>query len=106
MSFWRWLIQITAPLVSVKAAILSSSAMTYSRRVLANKDLDMDVKMAVVSSLMFSRSMFQAGTWPELLATEYGRFKAPVMKIYRTAARSFCVGSDGEQHNKKRQVCS
>ena len=51
-----------------------------------NHALSTMARRAYMESLLFSKSAFQAGTWPELKAAEFQCFKKPVMKIYRAIA--------------------
>ena len=56
------------------------------RRVLRNVEIDILTRRLYVDSLLFSKSAFQAGTWPCLNTSEYITFKKPVMAIYRALA--------------------
>ena len=72
--------------VARKAAVLRETSRPYWKKVLGNAELGVAVRMRIVHSIMFSRSASHAGTWPELGHSEFLRFKAPVMRIFRVVA--------------------
>ena len=69
-----------------KTSILREVARPLMRKVIRNTDITIPTRRLCVDSLLFSKSAFQAGTWPSLNTAEYITFKKPVMVIYRALA--------------------
>ena len=67
-----------------KASIIRTAAKPIRRHVLANRDVDVQTRLALAKALVFSRGLFMAGAWPELLQGEHKFIHGAILTVLRT----------------------
>ena len=79
--------------VSTICAITVAVARPLTAKVFRNPQIRLDVKSTIMRSLVFSRHLFQCGTWPALNKTEYRRFASVTMQLYRMLLPPYELGT-------------
>ena len=79
--------------VSTRCAITVAVARPLTAKIFRNPQIRLDVKSTIMRSLVFSRHLFQCGTWPALNKTEYRRFASVTMQLYRMLLPPYELGT-------------
>jgi hypothetical protein len=72
-----------APEVAQKAAIINTSTTKLRNKVLANPAIAPPIRLQLANSLLFSRALFKAATWPDLTVAEMRKFHSAIIRVYR-----------------------
>ena len=70
--------------IAIRSAIIRSTARSMGRKVLRNEGLSVPKRLAICQTYIWSRGLFQCGTWPELGVAEYKKIHSAVLYAYRT----------------------
>ena len=76
----------TAPDVARRCGIAFHDFHIFRQRVFSNPDISKEAKAAVAVRYLIPKQAFNVGTWPELNASAYNKYKKPYMAIMRAAA--------------------
>ena len=74
------------PEVAFKAAMVAEDLRRLRVRVLANPSVPTRDRARIGQALVFSRLLFQVGSWPRLTGSLARRFHSAVMRVYRAVA--------------------
>jgi hypothetical protein len=69
-----------------KASIIRIAAKPIRKQILGNRDVDVQTRLALANALVFSKALFMASAWPELLGSEHKFIHAAVLTAMRTVA--------------------
>ena len=79
-----------------KCAIMSTTVAAFTKSVFRDPHLSVGAKLKIAQAFVFSKGVFQVGTWPELSKTNERKFFSTVMRVNRRAAQcGFGHASDG-----------
>ena len=79
----------------VRGAIMSKAVHPIRKKFLHNPDVGMPDKLHVVSSLVLSKGLHMAGTWPALNVREHSKITASIGRVFRQIVPI----PDGQVHN-------
>jgi hypothetical protein len=67
----------------VRSTVIKSEATRMKSRILSNRAVNKSRKIAFVQAYIWSKGMFQCGSWPNLQVACYKRIHAAIMFVYR-----------------------
>eukprot|EP00973_Karenia_brevis_P085370 11847367-Karenia_brevis.AAC.1 len=73
------------PEVKHRCGMMMSVFQAVRKRFLCQPGVPNEKKSQVISSLLLSRSLVNAGVWPKLNKSEFSKFHSSVMGVYRAA---------------------
>eukprot|EP00973_Karenia_brevis_P032880 4540177-Karenia_brevis.AAC.1 len=71
------------PEIKRRLAMMCASIKPVTKSILKKPSVDPEVKAVYAGAYLFSRSLYNAGTWPDLTVSEHRSFNSGVMKVYR-----------------------
>ena len=69
--------------IAVRSTVIKSEATRMKSRILSNRAVNKSRKIALVQAYIWSKGMFQCGSWPNLQVACYKRIHAAIMFVYR-----------------------
>eukprot|EP00959_Pyramimonas_sp_CCMP1952_P205824 4304235-Pyramimonas_sp.AAC.1 len=86
------------PEITAKIGAMFSTFKQVRHSILHRESVPIETRMALCQGILFTRGLHQAGTWPQLYASEFTRVHTAVMKRYSSVFHSSQDGARAPSH--------
>jgi len=83
--------------VSVRTAAMRSGSLGIRKQVLRNASIPVDKRLFILHVYIFTKGAFQCSTWSKLTNSEYKRFHACIMSLYRDVCDNYHGNKGGNK---------